>query len=73
MESHPSHVQELIMHQTSAYQGLVDASKWRVGGVWFSGMLYLQPFIWYFQWPQNIAKELCSVMTTQMALSPYVI
>ena len=59
MRSHPTHVRELVTHKPS-YQGLVDASKWGVGGVWFSGEQNLPPVVWYLQWPQEVRDELCS-------------
>ena len=59
MQSRPTHVRELVTHKPS-YQGLVDASKWGVGGVWFSGTEDLPPFVWYLEWPQSIRDELCS-------------
>ena len=59
MRSRPTHVRELITHKPS-YQGLVDASKWGVGGVWFSGKNNLPPFVWYLEWPQSIRDELSS-------------
>jgi len=57
MSSRPTHVKELVEHKPS-YQGLVDASKWGVGGVWFGGTSDLEPFVWYIPWPQNIRDEL---------------
>ena len=45
MRSRPSHVNELIMQEENAYRGLVDASKWGCGGVWFSGTKNLAPFV----------------------------
>ena len=58
MRSRPTHVRELVTHKPS-YQGLVDASKWGVGGVWFSGKQNLPPFVWDWKWPQEIRDELC--------------
>jgi hypothetical protein len=43
---HPTHVAEIIEHPPS-YQGFVDASKWGVGGVWFSGTKQLIPIVWF--------------------------
>ena len=60
MRSRPSHVNELIMQEENAYRGLVDASKWGCGGVWFSGTQNLAPFVWYIQWPAAIHKLLCT-------------
>jgi hypothetical protein len=54
MRSRPSHVKELIMHKTATYQGLVDAAKFGVGGVWFSGTKNLAPFVWFYEWPEEI-------------------
>ena len=59
MSSRPTHAKELIEHKPS-YQGLVDASKWGVGGVWFGGTSTLEPFVWYIPWPQDIRDELCT-------------
>ena len=60
MSSRPSNVCELIRHKRPAYQGMVDASKWGVGGVWFSGTKQLMPFVWFFQWPREISEQLCT-------------
>ena len=59
MATRPTHVKELVEHKPS-YQGLVDASKWGVGGVWFGGTNPLEPFVWYIPWPDDIRNELCS-------------
>ena len=59
MRSRPTHARKLVTHKPS-YQGLVDTSKWGVGGVWFSGKQNLPPFVWYLEWPQAICDELCS-------------
>ena len=55
----PTHVTELIEHPPS-YQGFVDASKWGVGGVWFSGTKLVVPIVWFFEWPQDIRDQFCS-------------
>jgi hypothetical protein len=55
----PTHVAELIEHPPS-YQGFVDASKWGVRGVWFSGAKQLVPIVWFFEWPQDIRDQFCS-------------
>lgn len=60
MRSRPSHVKELIMQEENAYRGLVDASKWGCGGVWFSGTQRLAPFVWYIKWPNKIKELLCT-------------
>ena len=60
MRSRPSHVKELIMHKTATYQGLVDAAKFGVGGVWFSGTKDLAPFVWFYEWPEEIRRQLCT-------------
>jgi hypothetical protein len=54
-----THVAELIKHPPS-YQGFVDASKWGVGGVWFSGTKQLIPIVWFYEWPQDIRDQFCS-------------
>ena len=54
-----THVNKLVEHKPY-YQGLIDASKWGVGGVWFRGTQPLKPFIWYTSWPDDIRAELCS-------------
>ena len=56
MRSRQTHIRELVTHKPS-YQGLVDASKWSVGGVWFSGEQNLPPFVWYLEWPQEIRDK----------------
>lgn len=55
----PSHVNELIEH-TPSYRGFVDASKWGVGGVWFSGTESLEPTVWFTQWPHAVQQDFCS-------------
>ena len=60
MSSRPTHAKELVEHKPS-YQGLVDGSKWGVGGVWwFIGTSNLKPFVWYIPRPQDMRDELCS-------------
>jgi hypothetical protein len=49
----PTHVKELVEHRPH-YQGLVDASKWGVEGVWFSGIASMIPIVWFLEWPQEI-------------------
>ena len=60
LRSKPSHVRELTMNKEAAFRGLVDAVKWGVEGVWFSGTKRLQPFIWFQKWPPTVTKELCT-------------
>ena len=60
MKSRPSNVKELVQAKHVAYQGLVDASKWGVGGVWFSGTDKVKPFVWFFEWPDEVRNELCT-------------
>lgn len=60
MKSRPSHVRELIKQTKPAFQGLVDASKWGVGGVWFRGTKKLEPFVWFFEWPDAVRTQLCT-------------
>jgi len=55
----PTHVRELVEHRPQ-YQGFVDASKWGVGGVWFSGIAGMIPIVWYLEWPQTIRDQFCS-------------
>jgi hypothetical protein len=55
----PTNVRELVKHPP-AYQGFVDASKWRVGGVWFGGTKQLIPIVWIYEWPQTIRNQFCS-------------
>ena len=54
MKSRPSHVSELIQQPTASFQGFVDASKFGVGGVWFSGSDQLLPIVWFIEWPESI-------------------
>ena len=60
MRTRPSHVRELTMNKEAAFKGLVDASKWGVGGVWFSGTKRLRPFVWFQKWPTSVTEELCT-------------
>jgi hypothetical protein len=60
----PTHVAELIEHPPS-YQGLVDASKWGVGGVWFSGTKQLVSIVWFYEWPQDIRAHSVPLPTKQ--------
>ena len=57
--SRPTHVQELVEH-TPSYRGFVDASKWGVGGVWFSGSHNIEPMVWFEPWPDDIKAQFCS-------------
>ena len=60
MQSRPSHVQELVRQPKPAYQGLVDAAAWGVGGVWFSGIKGIPPTVWFFEWPEEVRNKLCT-------------
>jgi hypothetical protein len=55
----PTHVKELVEHRPQ-YQGFVDASKWRAGRVWFSGIASMIPIVWFLEWPQEIWDQFCS-------------
>ena len=57
--SRPTHVRELVEH-TPSYRGFVDASKWGVGGVWFSGIHHIEPIVWFLPWPEDIRAAFCS-------------
>jgi hypothetical protein len=59
--SRPTHVQELVEH-TPSYRGFVDASKWGVGGVWFSGTKLIAPIVWFQPWPPDITASFCSAI-----------
>jgi hypothetical protein len=54
-----THIRELAEHPP-AYQDFVDASKWRVGGVWFGGTKKFILIIWFYKWPQTIRNQFCS-------------
>ena len=60
MRSRPSHANELIMQETNAFRGLVDASGWGCGGVWFSGTKNLTPIVWYYRWNAEVCEQLCT-------------
>ena len=60
LRSRPTHARELILHKDHTYRGLVDASGWGVGGVWFGGSRKLTPFVWYCKWPENVSAQLCT-------------
>ena len=64
----PTHVNELV-ERTPAYRGFVDAAKWGVGGVWFSGSCHLKPFVWFLPWPQDVQNKLCSSTNKTGALT----
>ena len=51
MESRLSHVNEQTCMNKAVYQGLMDASKWGVVGVWFKGTKDIEPFVWFYKWP----------------------
>ena len=55
--SRPTFCQELVPTKP-VYQGFVDACKWGVGGVWFSGTEPLQPIVWFQKWPEHIQNRL---------------
>jgi hypothetical protein len=55
----PTHVKELVEHRPQ-YQGFVDASKWGVGGVWFSRIASMIPIVWLLEWPQETQNQFCS-------------
>lgn len=53
----PTFCKQLILHP-AAYQGFVDASGWRVVGVWFGRGNDLQPMVWFLEWPNSICDKL---------------
>ena len=55
--SRPTFCQELVPTKP-VYQGFVNACKWGVGGVWFSGTEPLQPIVWFQKWPEHIQNRL---------------
>ena len=62
------HVREFLIHRPS-YQGLIDASKYGIEGVWYSGKKQSTPFVWYLEWPQSIRDEMCSLTSPNGSLS----
>ena len=69
MRSRPTHVRELTPRHRPQYRGLVDASKWGVGGVWFPGSDPLAPFVWFFEWPEAIRNALCTAQNPTGSLT----
>ena len=69
MRHRPTHVHELTSRHLPQYRGLVDASKWDVEGVWLPVSAPLAPFVFYFQWPDTIKKELASSQHRSGAIS----
>ena len=59
LSERPTHVRELIEH-SPGFRGFVDASKWGVGGVWFSGNQNITPIVWFLQWPPVITQQFCA-------------
>jgi len=55
--THPSHITELVGPDLPHYHGYVDAAGGGVGGVWLPCTSWLNPVVWRFQWPPDIAAE----------------
>jgi len=55
--SHPSHISEIVSPDLPHYYGYVDAAAGGVGGVWLPCTRWLQPVVWRFEWPADIARE----------------
>jgi hypothetical protein len=59
MKKHASSVLQLV-HNYPDYIGHSDACRLGAGGTWTSGLKYVQPFMWQYQWPQDIRDSLVS-------------
>ena len=68
LKSRPTHVCELIEHNPG-YRGFVDASRWGVGGVWFSGHHLVPPTVWFLKWPPRIQDLLTTASNPNGTLS----
>ena len=57
--SRPTYVKGLTPHKSPQYsKGLIDASEWGIGGVWFPGTKPLAPFVLFFVCPAPITDAL---------------
>ena len=57
LKNNPTSVSQLVVHPPN-YIGYTDACGLGAGGVWISGIDFLPPFLWKFEWPENIQKSL---------------
>ena len=57
MCKNPTSVLQLIMEYPD-FVGYSDACGIGAGGVWSSGLKYLQPLMWQFEWPEDIKNAL---------------
>jgi hypothetical protein len=57
METNPTSVRQLVSDYPS-YIGYSDACGLGAGGTWSSGMKNLHPFLWKYEWPQDIKEAL---------------
>lgn len=57
MEVHPTSMKQLVLEYPS-YIGYSDACRLGAGGVWCSGTVALEPFLWQVKWPKEIQNAL---------------
>ena len=70
MESRPLHVNKLTHGNKAAYQGLVDISKWGVGGVLFKERRTSNPLFGFTNGCNQYEID-CARTPTQTKISPY--
>ena len=66
LAARPTHVHEVVPTAID-YYGYADACNTGVGGVWLPLHSDLQPFLWRFRWPPDIAQKLATYDGISMA------
>jgi hypothetical protein len=59
MKQHPTSVLQLVKNYPD-YIGHSDACGLGCGGTWTSGLKPLKPFLWQYEWPQDVKDNLIS-------------
>jgi hypothetical protein len=59
METQPTSVLQLVTDYP-AYIGYSDSCGIGTGGTWSSGLISLEPFLWKYEWPEDVKNQLCT-------------
>ena len=59
MMKNPTSVLQLLSEYPN-YVGYSDACGLGAGGIWTSGLTHIKPFVWQFEWPEDIKNALVS-------------
>jgi hypothetical protein len=68
MEKQPTSVLQLVKDYP-AYIGYSDSCGIGTGGTWSSGLESLEPFLWKYEWPNDIKNQLCTATNPKGTLT----